>query len=45
MRKHLCADAGYRCVQHLRIIEGDSYIPHVVGRRKEAEIKQPTPTF
>ncbi len=41
--KHLCADAGYRGAEHLRTIEGNGYIPHVVGRRKEAEIKRRNP--
>jgi transposase len=36
--KHLCADAGYRGAQHLRTIERHGYIPHVVGRRTEADI-------
>lgn len=41
--KHLCADAGYRGAAHLRTIEGHSYIPHVVDRRKEADIKRRDP--
>ncbi len=42
--KHLCADAGYRGEQHLRTIEDHGYIPHVVGRRTEADIiKQRNP--
>jgi len=41
--KHLCADAGYRGAEHLRTIEGHGYIPHVVSRRTEAEIKKCTP--
>jgi putative transposase len=36
--KHLCADAGYRGAQHLHTIEAHGYIPHVVGRRAEAEL-------
>jgi transposase len=36
--KHLCADAGYRGAEHLRTIEDHGYIPHVVGRRTEADI-------
>lgn len=41
--KHLCADAGYRGAEHLHTIEGHGYIPHVVGRRKEAEAKRRDP--
>jgi transposase len=41
--KHLCADAGYRGAEHLRTIEEHGYIPHVVGRRTEADIKQRDP--
>jgi len=42
--KHLCADAGYRGTEHLRTIERHGYIPHVVGRRTEADIiKQRNP--
>ena len=41
--KHLCADAGYRGVEHLRTIERHSYIPHVVDRRKEADNKRRDP--
>lgn len=41
--KHLCADAGYRGAEHLRTIEGHGYIPHVVGRRTEADMKQRDP--
>ena len=37
--KHLCADAGYRSAENVRIIEAHGYIPHVVDRRKEADIK------
>ena len=36
--KHLCADAGYRGVQHLRTMEDHGYIPHVVDRRTEADV-------
>ena len=38
--KHLCADAGYRGWRALEIIESHGYIPHVVGRRKEADAKR-----
>jgi len=41
--KHLCADAGYRGAEHLRTIEEHGYIPHVVGRRKEADLKRRDP--
>ena len=41
--KHLCADAGYRSAECLSIIEKHDYIPHVVGRRKEADIKRRDP--
>ena len=42
--KHLCADAGYRSADNLRTIESHGYIPHVVNRRKEAELKRRNPT-
>ncbi|MFN9707767.1 MAG: IS5 family transposase, partial [Burkholderiales bacterium] len=41
--KHLCADAGYRGAEHLRTIEDHGYIPHVVDRRTEADIKRRNP--
>ena len=41
--KHLCADAGYRSADNVRIIEAHGYIPHVVDRRKEAAIKRRDP--
>jgi len=41
--KHLCADAGYRGAENVRIIEAHGYIPHVVDRRKEADIKRRDP--
>jgi len=41
--KHLCADAGYRGAQHLRTIEAHGYIPHVVSRRAEADMKRRAP--
>ena len=41
--KHLCADAGYRGRRALQIIESHGYIPHVVDRRKEADIKRHDP--
>ena len=41
--KHLCADAGYRSAECLRIILAHGYIPHVVDRRKEAELKARDP--
>lgn len=42
--KHLCADAGYRSTENLRIIEEHGYIAHVVDRRKEIDIKRRDPT-
>ena len=42
--KHLCADAGYRGRRALEIIESHGYIPHVVGRRTEADAKRRDPT-
>ena len=42
--KHLCADAGYRGAEYLRIIQAHGYIPHVVDRRKEADIKRSDPS-
>jgi putative transposase len=41
--KHLCADAGYRGAEYLRIIQAHGYIPHVVDRHKEAQIKRRDP--
>ena len=41
--KHLCADAGYRGRRALEIIESHGYIPHVFGRRKEADAKRRNP--
>jgi IS5 family transposase len=41
--KHLCADAGYRSAENLRIIDAHGYISHVVDRRKEADIKRRHP--
>ena len=41
--KHLCADAGYRGRRALEIIESHGYIPHVVGRRTEADAKRRNP--
>ena len=42
--KHLCADAGYRGRRAREIIESHGYIPHVVGRRTEADAKRRDPT-
>lgn len=42
--KHLCADAGYRSAENLRIIEEHGYIAHVVDRRKEIDMKRRDPT-
>jgi hypothetical protein len=41
--KHLCADAAYRSAECLSIIEEHGYIPHVVDRCKEADIKRRDP--
>jgi IS5 family transposase len=41
--KHLCADAGYRSAENLRIIEGHGYIAHVVDRRHEVDAKRRDP--
>ncbi len=41
--KHLCADAGYRSADNPRVIEEHGYIPHVIDRRKEADIKRSDP--
>lgn len=41
--KHLCADAGYRGKNAMRIILAQGYIPHVVGRKSEAEQKKRDP--
>lgn len=41
--KHLCADAGYRGKNAMRIILAHGYIPHVVGRKCEADQKKRTP--
>jgi len=41
--KHLCADAGYRGKNAMRIILAHGYIPHVVGRKREADQKKQSP--
>ena len=41
--KHLCADAGYRGRRAGQIINDHGYIPHVVGRRQEADAKRLDP--
>jgi IS5 family transposase len=41
--KHLCADAGYRSAENLRLIVRHGYVPHVVDRRHEAEAKRQHP--
>jgi IS5 family transposase len=41
--KHLCADAGYRGAELLRIIDWHGYIPHVVDRSREAAAKRRNP--
>jgi IS5 family transposase len=41
--KHLCAVAGYRSAELRRIIEWHGYIPHVVDRRQESNVKKRHP--
>ena len=41
--KHLCADAGYRSAENLRVIDEHGYIAHVVDRKREAEAKRRHP--
>lgn len=41
--KHLCADAGFRSAEAIRIMESHGYIPHVVDRREEAQAKKRQP--
>jgi len=41
--KHLCADAGYRGKNALRVILAHGYIPHVVSRKDEAQRKKRDP--
>lgn len=41
--RHPCADAGYRGAEHLRTTEDHGYIPHVVGRKTEADIRKRDP--
>lgn len=41
--KHLCADAGYRGKDAMKIILAHGYIPHVVDRKKEADEKKRNP--
>lgn len=41
--KHLCADAGYRGKNAMRVILAHGYIPHVVGRKSEADQKKRVP--
>ncbi len=41
--KHLCADAGYRGKNAMQIILAHGYIPHVVGRKSEAQHKKRNP--
>lgn len=41
--KHLCADAGYRGKNAMRVILAHGYIPHVVGRKCEANQKKRAP--
>jgi transposase len=41
--KHLWADAGYRGKNAMRIILAHGYIPHVLGRKSEADSKKRNP--
>jgi transposase len=41
--KHLCADAGYRSADNLRLIGQHGYIAHVVDRRQEVDRKRRDP--
>jgi len=41
--KHLCADAGYRGKNTMKIVLAHGYIPRVVGRKSEAECKKRDP--
>ena len=41
--KHLCADAGYRGKNAMKIILAHGYIPHVVSRKIEAAQKRRDP--
>ena len=41
--KHLCADAGYRGKNAMRIILAHGYIAHVVDRKSEADKKKRDP--
>lgn len=41
--QHLCADAAYRSADNLRLIEERGYIPHVVDRHQETDIKRRHP--
>ena len=41
--KHLCADAGYRSAEARSVIDKHGYIPHIVDRRREADIKRRFP--
>jgi transposase len=41
--KHLCADVAYRGQPARAVIEAHGYIPHVVDRRKQAQIRRRDP--
>lgn len=41
--KHLCADAGYRGKDAMKIILAHGYIAHVVSRKSEAAQKKKNP--
>ncbi len=43
-RNKLCADAGYRSAENLRVINDHGYIGHVVDRREEIATKRRDPT-
>lgn len=41
--KHLCADAGYRGKNAMKVILAYGYIPHVVSHKSEAQRKKRDP--
>lgn len=43
LSKHLCADAGYRGNNAMKIILAHGYIAHIVDRKREAEHKKQDP--
>ena len=42
--KHLCADAGYRGKNAMKVILAHGYIPHVVSRKSEVAQKKKDPS-